>query len=1039
MKPHTKHERCSKRKRCSKHKRCSKCVCKLDACKVKTKKLEVKCKSDLCGETTIKGVLDLSHADIIPAKKSPLLGWWLQKQIGNFQIVNFYVLLHFVEDENAIEGIACQRYSGSVGGIIREWTQPEVFDNGPSYITDIRVLSSKAVSFGEINNSTAEGGVPVFTIQDNERLAVINGADDGASDNMCPVLYYKLDNDRVPEIIATGSNSPFTDYTLLDTPNVGTLGPCIDTNSPISQFTEIANIFLYQFCPQFAEELDSSVYPGLFGYKQLIQDALTDGYGTHVSTVTDIWPSNNSDPGFSTTIFTDVFHQGSLLVKVNLSFDDGSDPNSPYRLALEGDHRMYRGQDITFMPRDLKEIYDSEHYDYDGLNYMFNVHVDTTHITSLNRRYDPEVDGAVTVTVQYEPITEDCSPSDYYAAFSYWMSHSIYQIHTYTVPWVKGDRTGFESFSELIEAVNSTGDFNIDFIDTRFYDLSGLAPNYYTDVTAGALSNDKYQLPRFSGYHVPVNNYLTEAYELFWSIDPNTPSDPNNFTGQLKDIYGYPANGSRFMYTYGPLGSEPTFPYPGSPQAVNGTDWRRMGDPGRVITFGQVRPELTGGKNIAYIQVPNEVQGDPNFFLFREIFQPDGSQGYPNLFDVIGTGGSFCYAMAIMMDKIKSFKPDKIIFDTRTNSGGNPIQTVALACYMGEDRPSLSGNTLARRTDTGFTPLVTNKEYLSGGVDCAELNFPFTVQVNQLVDVTNTQIALSASSLTSNFDTLFTDGDVVINISTSSASAGDTFTHYFLGADPNNSRDMGNNVNLIILGNIDGRLDGGSTPPVYPTTCQDTALKFFGDPYPYFLETHAESVSTFQREGYESIVNQIPQTIPDQLLNAWYADSVWNDTGVTTPHPQPPLAGWVSAGGIQEITGVTVLAVAGLNDTYFLLESVSTEYYVWYNVNSAGTDPALPGKTGIEVTLVGTDNSDTVAVKTLNSIGATNDFWLSFETTSKFRITNKVGGLVVSPSDVSTGFTITQIQASSNGIVGQPITSDKSTWRDLWLELSILA
>lgn len=42
--------------------------------------------------------------------------------------------------------------------------------------------------------------------------------------------------------------------------------------------------------------------------------------------------------------------------------------------------------------------------------------------------------------------------------------------------------------------------------------------------------------------------------------------------------------------------------------------------------------------------------------------------------------------------------------------------------------------------------------------------------------------------------------------------------------------------------------------------------------------------------------------------------------------------------------------VAGsLNNTYFLYASNTTAYYVWFNINSAGVDPALAGRTGIQI------------------------------------------------------------------------------------------
>lgn len=49
-------------------------------------------------------------------------------------------------------------------------------------------------------------------------------------------------------------------------------------------------------------------------------------------------------------------------------------------------------------------------------------------------------------------------------------------------------------------------------------------------------------------------------------------------------------------------------------------------------------------------------------------------------------------------------------------------------------------------------------------------------------------------------------------------------------------------------------------------------------------------------------------------------------------------------------TVVAVADVAGsLNNTYFLYASNTTAYYVWFNINSAGVDPALSGRTGIQI------------------------------------------------------------------------------------------
>lgn len=61
---------------------------------------------------------------------------------------------------------------------------------------------------------------------------------------------------------------------------------------------------------------------------------------------------------------------------------------------------------------------------------------------------------------------------------------------------------------------------------------------------------------------------------------------------------------------------------------------------------------------------------------------------------------------------------------------------------------------------------------------------------------------------------------------------------------------------------------------------------------------------------------------------------------------------------------------------YFLLNSANnaTPYYVWYNKASGGGDPAISGRTGIQVAIGSGDSAVTVATKTVNAINAVADF-----------------------------------------------------------------
>ena len=75
-----------------------------------------------------------------------------------------------------------------------------------------------------------------------------------------------------------------------------------------------------------------------------------------------------------------------------------------------------------------------------------------------------------------------------------------------------------------------------------------------------------------------------------------------------------------------------------------------------------------------------------------------------------------------------------------------------------------------------------------------------------------------------------------------------------------------------------------------------------------------------------------------------------------------------------EIVDITLAAdVAGSrNNTYFTFNSAGDlyGYYVWFNINSAGTDPAVSGRTGIEVAGATGATAATLATATIAAINA---------------------------------------------------------------------
>jgi hypothetical protein len=84
-----------------------------------------------------------------------------------------------------------------------------------------------------------------------------------------------------------------------------------------------------------------------------------------------------------------------------------------------------------------------------------------------------------------------------------------------------------------------------------------------------------------------------------------------------------------------------------------------------------------------------------------------------------------------------------------------------------------------------------------------------------------------------------------------------------------------------------------------------------------------------------------------------------------------------------------------LNNTYFLLyDAQGNEYYVWFNINSAGTDPMVPGATGIQITGATGASATTLGGAAATAIQAVNSggSFTASNSSGTVTITNVVGG-----------------------------------------------
>lgn len=117
--------------------------------------------------------------------------------------------------------------------------------------------------------------------------------------------------------------------------------------------------------------------------------------------------------------------------------------------------------------------------------------------------------------------------------------------------------------------------------------------------------------------------------------------------------------------------------------------------------------------------------------------------------------------------------------------------------------------------------------------------------------------------------------------------------------------------------------------------------------------------------------------------------------------------------GRQHCRSITPVAddSGDLNNTYFDLNLVNysfveASYYVWFNVNSAGTDPAISGKTGVEVAIATDATAADVAAAMKSAIDTADIECFTVVTSGVLFITNQVQGAITAEADSgSTGFT----------------------------------
>jgi hypothetical protein len=129
--------------------------------------------------------------------------------------------------------------------------------------------------------------------------------------------------------------------------------------------------------------------------------------------------------------------------------------------------------------------------------------------------------------------------------------------------------------------------------------------------------------------------------------------------------------------------------------------------------------------------------------------------------------------------------------------------------------------------------------------------------------------------------------------------------------------------------------------------------------------------------------------------------------------------------GAEEVQSITTVAdVSGsLNNTYFFINSRNFDYYVWFNVGGAGSNPA-PGPIGIEVSIPTNSSATSIASAISTALNTLPLQFIASSATNIVTVTTVGSGAVVQASDGGspTGF-IFAVLVPGTALFGTYITT----------------
>lgn len=200
---------------------------------------------------------------------------------------------------------------------------------------------------------------------------------------------------------------------------------------------------------------------------------------------------------------------------------------------------------------------------------------------------------------------------------------------------------------------------------------------------------------------------------------------------------------------------------------------------------------------------------------------------------------------------------------------------------------------------------------------------------------------------------------------------------------------------------------GSSVKRSDAATLNQSLLAGFADPNAYVFDAAADIVAVAEVSKFTAVAD-VSSSLGGKYIT-------WHEAAGNAA-----FYAWyrVAVPAVAEVTHVTCVAdVAGsLNSTYFFLNTTAgPNYYVWYNVATAGVDPALGGRTGVMVALNTNDTANAVAVATASAVNAVSAaFSAPAPVGALVTVTNATAGAATDATAQTSGFTVAVVTQGAN-------------------------